>query len=80
MPFQQSRVGTRCPRVFSFQAACIRVGINAHPTRTIQHEPELVHTHNTLGYNTDQKTKNYLYNSSAKTMNYHLTKKQIAEK
>ncbi len=34
-------------------------------TKTVQHEPPLVETDNTLGYDTDQKTRNDLYNSTA---------------
>jgi hypothetical protein len=32
---------------------------------TIEHDPPLVETHNTKGYNTDQKTRNDLYNNTA---------------
>jgi hypothetical protein len=33
---------------------------------TVEHDPKLVDTHNTKGYNTDQKTRNDLYNDTAK--------------
>ena len=36
---------------------------------SVQHDPALVETHNKLGYNTDQKTRNNLYNSTATSLN-----------
>ena len=38
-------------------------------TASVQHEPPLVETHNSIGYNTDQKTRNDLYNSKATELN-----------
>lgn len=33
--------------------------------KTVQHKPQLVDTHNSLGYNTDQPTRNSAYNETA---------------
>ena len=33
--------------------------------QTVQHDPHLVDTHNSIGYDTDQKTRNDLSNSTA---------------
>jgi hypothetical protein len=35
---------------------------------SVQHDPALVQTHNTQGYNTDQKTRNDLYNTTATSL------------
>jgi len=38
-------------------------------TASVQHDPPLVETHNTTGYNVDQPTRNNLYNSTASDLN-----------
>ena len=51
------------------QIKCQNCGVNQAPGQgTPEHIPPLVQTHNQIGYNTNQATRNDLYNSTAKEL------------
>jgi len=66
------RKGTRTALEELCDGTCPECGCSINPTdtkqATIEHDPALVITHNALGFNTDQKTRNDLYNSTAKSL------------